>query len=352
MLKQSDGKSLEKCVKEYQTASAACPWKGRRGPEAATGSIDKIIADVRDAGKHHQELQQWYAAADPGAKSVVRQFEVDISSSLLERMREKLQFWQCLPYSLLGVWQLRDTVKSKAMARAAIAEYAVAVGKAVAHKIHRVAQRFLAPDGEFTEDFADYAHSCMPLSEFPQLFIELRAYAWSPLVSRRVEGLHARVRSFFMKGPNALVPSLSCRLRRGQLQKLLSQRGPFDFFAKQWPIRGYMDRALRPVFKVGEVWQLRVHPVSWKVAVFYQCVKDTQFRQRDEESSLASKWSKITKPFRAPAQVELSDAQKMMVSFLRDKFSVPGVIWSMPSALLQPVEFVAMTVRGGWGNMT
>jgi hypothetical protein len=139
---------------------------------------------------------------------------------------------------------------------------------------------------------------------------------------------------------------MSCRLRQAELQRLMSLPVSFSFFAKEWSTWGSLTRALRPCFGPADAWQLKMRSHDWKISVFYQCVKDTHFRSRDQQQEAARQWGSATKALRTPASIDMNDPQKLMVAFLRDKFSMPDVVWSMPSAWLHPVEFDALTMRG------
>lgn len=120
------------------------------------------------------------------------------------------------------------------------------------------------------------------------------------------------------------------------VQKALDHDLAKNFWAREWLTRGYMDRALRPCFQVGEAWKLKTHDHAWKLKVFYQCVKDTQFREWDEQKAANTSWSTAVKPLRAQISHEVSDSQKLLGTFLRQKFAIPNAIWSMPASFLQP----------------
>ncbi len=72
-------------------------------------------------------MQKFYVEASDVLRQQVRAFDERATGALLERLRAKLQFWSCLPHSLLGVFQTNDIGKSKVVAQACLDEFQKAV---------------------------------------------------------------------------------------------------------------------------------------------------------------------------------------------------------------------------------
>lgn len=318
----------------YQKASATCQMKGRRGCEAAVGDLHLLLLRVDGAPFASQELQRWYSGAEWIHMSVVKGFEETVMAKLMERLRDKLSFWKTLPYKLLGLYN-PDPGRAKAAGREILTEYQTACAAGVEHKLHRVARRFLGADSPLFDDLRAFSFSHHPLRDFVDLFLEVQAYALAPLVSRKSEGLHAMVKSSHMKAPRSLIPFLSSRLRQDELVMAIADQRSFDYLSGQWRLRGYLDRALRVVIAPAERWMLKARGAGWKKDMFYQCCLTTQFKDQSANLKLNADWGDIMKPVLAPHPQVLSDVQRLFVQLMKDKFSFPGLAWSVPVALVE-----------------
>lgn len=321
-------------LRAYQLASSSCQWKGRRGNELASGAVSDHLQRIATATEKSVDVQNFYVEASDVLRQQVRAFDERGTGALLERLRAKLHFWSCLPHSLLGVFQTNDIGKSKIVAQACLDEFQQAVAAGIEHKIHRVARAFLHEESHLLPMMKLYVGSDRALSEFPELFVAVRSYALSPIVSRRVEGMHATIKRCHRNGPSSALPHLSCKLRQSELKLVLQDPVAFAFLEQEWGRRGWLNRIILPMLPEAEHWLLKVSGDVWKHNIYYQCSRFTQFRALADQKSVIDKWTLVTMPIMIADHCKHTELQKMLVRFLKDKLSLPGVMFSMPGEFL------------------
>ncbi len=107
--------------------------------------------------------------------------------------------------ALAGFCRVRNP---RQKARECLKEYEDAISNGHHRKLHRVAHHFLARGTILRAMFESYATTDQTLDSFGLLFVELKGYAGIPIVCRRAEAVHARVKILKQRCKPAPVPTI------------------------------------------------------------------------------------------------------------------------------------------------
>jgi hypothetical protein len=188
----------------------------------ASQGIQILLGDLASDVSRDESLSSFYATSPMTARSVVRDFASHVIRALVQQWQDKLQFWHHLPYSLVGVFWPEDAGVSRTVGRRAIKEWCDALAAGRHLKLHRVAQHFLQDGSDLRVQLETYCGGALPLTAFPSLYVELRAYALNVIVSRRCEGMHSQAKRHFRRSISGMVPSISAAVRQKELASALA----------------------------------------------------------------------------------------------------------------------------------
>lgn len=322
-------------VRRYRRVSEACHNKGRRAVELALGFGDTIAGSMRDASD--SLLRECYTTMSPADRAAMHKLETDIKASLSHRISMKFSFWGHLPHCLIGVYGaevgLCELSRSKSIAQHCIREFDAACASVGVRKIHRVAILFLGPGSVHRRALAAFA-ACpsAELGEYPELLLELRAYALSPCVSRRVEASHSAIQGFRKKASYHSIPWLGARLRRCETKALLQDYRFMEWLCATWSRRDIIRQSLKCIFSWRKLSKMSAADV---VHWWYQCHKDAHFRDQSSASQALAQWPPQARAAAKPDAAVVSDGEKLLLNFFRSaRFSREDVVLSAPRSLL------------------
>ena len=188
---------------------------------ASSEECEKTLRDLDEAKR--QQVLGWMA---------------QLRSKMRECLTDKLGFWNSIPFCLLGVfWCVLGGPmdKSKAILRKALAEFEIVVAQGRLSTMHRVARRLLSPDHFCGRELRAWVSAAdEPLRNFPYAYVTLLEYALIPLVERRIESCHARLKHLIQKARAMLAPAVCAAMREDYNVDLLKTNPKFH---KLW-IRG------------------------------------------------------------------------------------------------------------------
>jgi hypothetical protein len=167
----------------------------------------------------------------------------------------KLQFHCEIPYSAISIAQGEvpggedDTEKARELCRKLIQEYDALVASGKASQLHRVAHRIFAPGSRCRAELEDFcASTTSRLRQYSVAFRVIMQYALSPLVGRRVEEMHAKLKAHARKGTYHKPPAIAAGLREPDHLRRLEEDSEFrKFVLKKWRSRTLIDDVLRRV---------------------------------------------------------------------------------------------------------
>lgn len=224
LLAQGNGTHWVKLAR-YRKAAASCVWRGRRGCELAAGHLAGFMARLRRCTI--QEAEEAMARADPESRAMYTELGASIKSSLCDAVSAKLQHWCSLPWRLLAIFGhmrgICSLERSVAVAATALEEVDAAIATDGGATLHRFVHRLCTggPTNALRSQLEPFAKGGAPLDHFPQLFVELRSYSIIPIVSRRVEGVHALVSRYGKKCTRFHPRLANAYLRRANVIKFL-----------------------------------------------------------------------------------------------------------------------------------
>lgn len=326
--------SVKDRATKYRNESSHCAWKGKRGVELASGELDRLIE--RFLNKHDRALQEVYASLDNLQGGELRRFESEIRTKVEGAIRMKLGFWKSLPHSLLaiagGMLGMTSEDASKAAARACIAEYQAAVEDGAGAKVHRVAQRFLSSTSLLRPMLVRYADSDVPLRAMPELALELKSYAMTSIVCRRIEAVHSAVKSAQKSCTRYRLAWVAARVRRLDVCRALDAGPRFrEFLEAHWRRRNILKSSLRCM--LGKV-KLVLMSMELFFGYFYQYSNEALFADHTARKADVAAWKPHASKLAKPAVEQVDDSRNLLVQYFKHALSKPDVMWSLPSGLV------------------
>lgn len=300
----------------------------------ALGRLDMLIEKLRSCTT--SKAEEAIAMADNRSRAVFVDLQASLKNSLCDFVGAKLQYWTSLPWRFLGVFgHVRGVCsleRSAEVARGILAEVDAAVAMDGGSTLHRVIRRLcVGNDNVFRTQLQEFGQGRRPLVNFPELFVELRAYAMTPTVSRRVEGVHALVSRYGKKVVRFHPQLANAFLGKAYILMLLEHP---QFY--RWALTFYNKRsALRHIvgFTFGRQDQHKLRLFSKKKLEKRLFLSDaaSQFRKVDYACESRTVWKKAVPKARV-GPVPVSGSRAMLVDFARDVFCKrPSAIFSLPS---------------------
>ena len=192
-----------------------CPMRGKRAAELAAGAVQDLIASLLDTGFHAVSGRaEGSSLSEADRTIIIRDFSF-AKDYLNFGLSAKLQFWQTLPWRLVGLsHHYRSTARS--IARACLQQYdeISSAGNIRSEHHHPLTIKFLSTSEESSlrrhvQGFAEGQPMCEALE------IAVAGLKFVPVVERVVEGLHRDVKIAakhqLQLGPTKV--SLAVRLR-------------------------------------------------------------------------------------------------------------------------------------------
>lgn len=229
-----------------------------------------------------------------------------------------------------------------------IDEFSAGVNRLGIGKLHRVAVHFFGPDSELLPLAESFVASALDLLDFPLLAYEIRAYALSPVVSRRVEASHSEISGYIKKSSRRSIPWLGAKLRRSEAKSHLMSHNFMTWLAQEWCRRDVIRQALKCVIP----WrQLSAMPFAMVVGWWYQGHQASHYRDLQEKADALKPWVPVAKAVAIPPVAVVTDGQRLLLNYTRSTWS-DDVLMSAPAALLErvlPTSFSSL-IAGGLRN--
>ena len=188
-------------------------------------------------------------AALPAEKQtdVLRQRQM-LRTALLEYYNEKFEFWDHVPWRVLGVYyalQGGSEADPRALLADCIAEYDQAVAVGYGGTLHRVAHKLLSPYCMCGKELREYLAGNLPLRTYRYACAILRFYSLCSLVERRVESIHARIKVVGKGMPHVLPPYLCARVRgRDHMLELRTHIKFNEIVLENFRLKYFLDKVL------------------------------------------------------------------------------------------------------------
>ena len=137
------------------TGPHGCVWKGRMGAWWVAIGICELLDKVSNASSTN--FDKLVSQLTPQQKALALAALQQVRAKLTEILKEKLDFWNHLPWKILGIWYCclpggGDLDVSKKFLQECLDEYDTAVAQGMLDRLHRVAA------------FFSILHQCMVVS--------------------------------------------------------------------------------------------------------------------------------------------------------------------------------------------
>lgn len=304
---------------------ACCPWHGRRGCEVALGQARHLLDWIARASSDY--LQSLLMKLDEQARASILADIAAVKAAIGEELAAKLGYHQQLPWRLLGGFG--EHFGLAAEARACMRQCIIDFDEDRQHplrgkQLHRIAVRVLGVGTVFRQQAENYAHSDLPLSSFPELFVELQVLALSPLVERRVEAIHASIKAE-CRASHGILPGLVCAKMRAS-ETLAAQDDPEALagMCAIWKQRGALQRLL----SFGQD-RCEAMPVTKLYSRVYGYDLDMQHRSRVGDQCVVDAWESSLRATSMSMALALPATTRFTIEFLKD-LMVPGRTFCIP----------------------
>ena len=263
------------------------------------------------------------------------EFEISLKQTITTQLREKLLFWCFLPdllIALLGDYLgVRSLADCKVAARRCLVEAQQCWDDGLWHKMHRVGQHFLGPGSALKHQVEAFATTESPLQAWPHLLVSLLCYALTPIVCRRIEGVHSELRSVLRKVNNQRVAMSGAKLRRNDTAKLINQEPFVDWLSRWWRSRNWLLRAVKCIIPAGiDVRSLRFDSL---LGFWYQSSYGARYTAGPSKRTALVQWAEAQKQCDLPIRQAISASQWALVRYLKAKMAEPTRVFSIPSSL-------------------
>ena len=175
----------------------------------------------------------------------------ELRSKLHECLLDKMSFWNQIPWRVLGVFwccltdDVDAVITAKQILRECITLYQVVIFEGVSASLHRVAKILLDPGKPCGKELREWLESDRPLKNFVNAYLYLLAYCLIPIVERRIEAEHARIKKI-LRHLTFVVPATLCSLLRESVNlELLRSNEFFEYCVKNWHRHNIVDMVLR-----------------------------------------------------------------------------------------------------------
>jgi len=334
------------------THSPYCIWKGRQSPWWVVIGLAACLDDVMHATSDGFEDALRGLAEERRTKVVT--WMSNLRSKLHEVIQDKMALWKQIPWRLMGAFYSCITpgpeavAASKKVLKECLTLYDVAIFEGTFANVHRVAKLLLDSGKACGRELRQWLESDLPLQAFTAAYCGLLEYVLIPLVERRIEAEHAKLKKIG-KASTYVLPATLCALLREPANLLLLKNVQFvDHCVQMWHRHNIADLVLH-ARRTRE--ELKTMTVTQKVKAIYQC----DIRSMFEDTSVAKRnhddWILVCPSACGVVAPKLSAEAKAIKQFVKSIF-VAGEFFSLPVALFNKWrngEIIA--VEGGYTSL-
>ena len=240
-------RQVEGVRKDLQARKHSCVFRGRRGPEIASGDLLCVLDHMLAAANHRVTLVVLPACDSESQGRIVADFEA-AKQHLLFHLRVQFSSWSHLPRVLLGVHHL-DEAKARQCAVSALTQWRN-MSDAQRGCAHKIAVKF-CKEGPLRQALVQFVRG-QPLVGLPQLRLEVFRLALVNLCEMSVERMHAVTQSVLRSGSaRSSMPTLSLGNRWNEFLSAVQQPGQFAWMAAACQ-QSYHPLRAAPVFGIVE----------------------------------------------------------------------------------------------------
>ena len=260
----------------YISFVGVCAWGGCRGTELSLGAWKTMALDIAESCTEIL-LEVRGQLSDVALAQLTTDAE-SLGGGISAEVGMKFgQMWGNLPYSILGFYgeaQGFSSADVNAHISSVFAEFDAIPDKAC---VHKVALGYLAEGTSTRQSLLLKVSLGAQLARFPKTFVKVRGHAISLLVSRRNEGDHRSMNMLAIDTPNVSGQLLMARLRRPQLDRLLTHNTFVTFLSKHWNGRGNSSIVARLLEHRLSQWKHNELSFYEKARLIYACDRSEMF---------------------------------------------------------------------------
>jgi len=316
------------------TGADGCCWKGKMGPWMAVKGLPHLKTLLSEATSERLQ-QRLDAETNVDRRATMLGMQLSLRTALIAVCSDKLSFWGRGVYRALGGFYGEvggDVAVARGVIRDSMQEYEDAVQAGRRHLLHRVFRLLFQEGSAQRLQFAAFARGDGDrLRDFPRAFILLQTYAFSNLVERRIEQLHAILHLMLKNMKHVLPPYACAKLReRDSMELLRHDRAFWDLCVREWRRRNLHAHILALRLPREEVSKLTP---AVRCRRIYQCSLEDEYAKLDEERLTAASWKAATVHLRSlPIPIEPAE-WKMGIAYFKKLMDVGGY-FSIPSFFL------------------
>ena len=335
ILESTEG-SVRQRVARFQRESRGCVFKGRSGSTLAVGGVSAMCARVQASVQHG--LQR---ACSVERCSEIQRRLIAMSSAVISRvvdgLRSKLAFWEDLPYLALGIFSNEHGGAELSTAKQVCARCFEIVNNVIAAgnmaRLHRVVIHLFVGDVNPVKDsLLEFVESPGPLRTHPLAYIEIRAYAMTTLVSRRIEALHACVKYFGKSATRMSPPCFNMRLRKAEIEKRLVVGSEFYTFVCGMYRKKNIMRLLLSYGVLPKGLENTFTPRELQMRLWRWGVRD-HFADTSKEIVAINVWKACSREGAAPMLAVVGDRVRLFVAYVKEQLNDPTLMFSCPAAI-------------------
>ena len=334
ILESTEG-SVRQRVARFQRESRGCAFKGRSGSTLAVGGVSAMCARVQASVQ--QGLQR---ACSVESSSEIQRRLIRMSFAIIARvldgLRSKLACWEDLPYLALGISSNEhggvelSTAKQVCARCFEIVNNVVAAGNMA--RLHRVVVHlFVGDDNPVKNSLLELATPSDPLRAHPLAYIEIRAYAMTTLVSRRIEALRACAEYYGKSATRMSPPCFNMRLRKAEVEKRLVVGSDFytfvcSMYRKRSRMRRLLSHGVLPKGLEKTFTQRELQLSLWRWGV------RGHFADTAKETLAINVWKACSRAGVAPMLAVVGDRVRLFVAYVKEQLNDPTLMFSCPAA--------------------
>ena len=219
-----------------QTGRKNCCWMGRRLPYFIVKGKAKLLNRCRTATS--AKLQHMICSLTDARRVDIIQHLDQLRTDLVEQLVDKLDCVDHAPLVIAGAFYSvydGNWARAKEYVRRCFKETEDAVAQGKVDKLHRTAKKFLPGTAAYDDGQRFLAADNEPMWKFPRLFQAVLVFALLPVVERRIEGIHARIKALGHGVYGAGLPYMCAAVREPKhLEQLRTDPDFLRFSIKHW----------------------------------------------------------------------------------------------------------------------
>jgi len=309
----------------------SCCMMGRRLPWLIAVGKNKLLSNIKTVTSP-KLLKLLGELPEPLKGQVIKALE-KLRLDVVECLVDKLKHMDHAPWRAMGAMYSvidGDIPRAQGFLQECIREYGEAVAAGNVKKMHRISRQLFDPMTSVRKDIDKFLAEGKELRNYSCLFVALLRYSLMPLVERKIEGVHAQIKSIGKMAMGIGMPYVCAVLRLRYHLDLLKKSAEFAAFViREWHSRSHCDRILALRYDAPS---LKNKSRAEKIRMIYQCSLEEQFEDTHQARTNFVHFRMATSSTRVAADT-MPDDVNTSVSLFKDMLST-GHIFSIPRPLL------------------